>query len=288
MLLRKIFNALAREVVAIKVTILFLLRRRSLRSWSAPGNIKVIVSLTSYMPRFGTLQLTIKTLLLQNPRADRVILWLSDSDRKLIPRNVIKLQKYGLTIERCEDIGSYKKIIPALISYPDATVVTADDDAYYWPSWLEELIEAGRNGGKEIVCHRAHKLDFDIRGGVLPYSDWEFETLDRNPSPSIFPTGVGGVLYKPGILHSDVLDQNLFRQICPSADDLWLFWMGLRNGVTYRKIGNTRRLLTWRGSQKVGLYLNNVHGVKSNDKQVDALVSHFGVPEILFKHVQEK
>ena len=36
-------------------------------------------------------------------------------------------------------------------------------------------------------------------------------------------TGVGGVLYPPHSLKSDMLDADLFTQIAPTTDDIW-FW----------------------------------------------------------------
>ncbi len=50
----------------------------------------------------------------------------------------------GLTIDWCEDIKSYKKLIPTLKKYPDAIIVTADDDLIYDNKWLEQLYNAAQ------------------------------------------------------------------------------------------------------------------------------------------------
>lgn len=55
------------------------------------------------------------------------------------PPSVIRLRAYGLEIRFCENLRSYKKIIPALQEYPDAILITADDDWLYTQDWLAGL-----------------------------------------------------------------------------------------------------------------------------------------------------
>ena len=112
---------------------------RRMRPHRLPGVL--VVSLTSYPPRFGTLALTLRSLLCQTVRPDHLILWIAPADFALLPQSVRRLQARGLTIRLAEDIKSYKKIIPALDQFPDAFIVTADDDLFYWQSWLEELVK---------------------------------------------------------------------------------------------------------------------------------------------------
>ena len=98
----------------------------------------LIVTLTSYPPRFPTLGATLRSLLDQTVQADRTILWLAEQDLALLPDDVIVLKDFGLEIRTCADLRSYKKLIPALQAFPDAWFATADDDVYYRPDWLEE------------------------------------------------------------------------------------------------------------------------------------------------------
>ena len=48
-----------------------------------------------------------------------------------LPRDLLKLRSFGLTIDWCENLRSYKKLIPAIEKYPDDIIVTADDDVFY-------------------------------------------------------------------------------------------------------------------------------------------------------------
>ena len=70
----------------------------------------ILLSLTSYPPRFKTLSLCIEKLLEQSTKPDKIILWVSYSVRyEDIPKEVSNFQKRGLEIRFCKDIGSYKK-----------------------------------------------------------------------------------------------------------------------------------------------------------------------------------
>src|ERR1700733_9463682 len=67
---------------------------------SLPG--KLIVSVTSFPPRFGTLALALRSLLRQTVTADQTVLWIVHKDMPLLPRNVLALQSDGLTIRATE------------------------------------------------------------------------------------------------------------------------------------------------------------------------------------------
>jgi hypothetical protein len=238
----------------------------------------LVLSLTSYPPRFPTLAATLKSLLMQSVRPDHLELWIADKDMAALPQAVLDLVAHGLTIRACSDLRSYKKIIPALSAHPDAAIVTADDDAYYWPTWLAELVAAYDPARREVICHRGHRIAF--RGDGLPasYRTWKFDTSDTSLSLATFPTGLGGVLYPPGILPAEARREDLFRRYCPTGDDIWLFWMAALNGARFRKIGPVRRFILWRGGQDVALYNQNVVGEDGNDIQIAAMIEAYGFP----------
>ena len=100
------------------------------RGEPAPHGLRspLIVSLTSYPARFGSLHLVLRSLLTQSVRADRVVLWLDEGDEHLLPPAVTSL---GVETRICPRWRSYKKIIPTLMEWPEAHIVTADDDIYY-------------------------------------------------------------------------------------------------------------------------------------------------------------
>ena len=69
---------------------------------------EVVVSLTSFPPRFSTLHLTLRTLLNQSVSPDRIVLWIAHQDMALLPRKVLALQTQGIEIRPCDDLRSFK------------------------------------------------------------------------------------------------------------------------------------------------------------------------------------
>lgn len=241
---------------------------------------ELVVSLTSFPARFPTLPLTLRCLLTQTVKPDRLILWLCEEDVAALPADVLSLQSYGLDIRTCAEHRSYNKIIPALTAFPGAVIVTADDDLYYWPRWLEGLTSACDPDRAEVLCHRAHRITTDRQGMPQAYGTWKHNVGAASPSPLLFPTGVGGVLYPPGALHRDVLDSATYLHLSPTNDDIWLYFMACRNGATVRKVGRRRRIVTWPQSQHVSLRSANVPAGGGNDRQMAAMAARYGFPPL--------
>lgn len=242
------------------------------RPHGLPGPL--VVSLTSYPARFGTLALTLRGILRQSVQPDRVILWLDHGDEAHLPQEVRVLA--GLEVRVCPNWRSYKKIVPTLLDHPDAFVVTADDDVYYPADWLERLVTAIRSGAT-IACHRAHHVALGSDGLPAPYADWQHNVDAPERSPLTFLTGVSGVIYAPGVFHADVTRDDLFTRLAPRSDDVWLYWMHRLNGVEAQKIGSRARILEWEGSQTQSLRAANLHGT-GNDQAIAAMIAHYGWP----------
>lgn len=238
----------------------------------------LVVSLTSYPPRFDTLGLTLRCLLAQSIRADATVLWIADQDRQAVSDDIAALASQGIMIRYCDDVRSHKKYAYAFREFADCFVVTADDDAYYWPKWLEELVEGHRLGSREFACLRAHKICFTESGAPRPYEQWEHNTDDSRVAPEIFPTGLGGVLYQPAAMDPDVTDLDRAMALTPTADDLWLYWMARRAGFCFRKVGPRRRFHNWTGTQAQALYQTNSVQANGNDIQIQAMIDAYGCP----------
>ncbi|SIQ40141.1 hypothetical protein SAMN05880582_1011739 [Rhizobium sp. RU20A] len=241
-----------------------------------PG--RLIVSLTSYPPRYKHLYYTLMCLLSQTVKADDLILWVSESDEKQLTPEIRSLQAHGLTIGICKDYKSYNKIVHTLEAYPDAFIVTVDDDLYYRPTLLEELLQHYKGDPHTIICHRCHRVKLGPDGTPEPYAAWDYNISASAPNWDVFPTGVGGILYPPGSLPKETLDSQTFTKICASADDVWLYWMALRNGSLFTKVGPPRPVRAWPSSQKIGLHRLNTLGVNQNDTNIARMLEHFGKP----------
>lgn len=195
---------------------------------------RVVVSLTTFPQRIDEVHLAVGSLLLQDFRPDAVELWLAREQfprgRNGLPRKLLRLEAFGLTIRWCEDLRSYKKLLPALAEHPHDILVTADDDAFYPPVWLERLHAGHLERPSCVCCHRAHRITFDDAGRRRPYHEWTSEVHGVEPSPLNFFTGVGGVLYPPGSLDPEVARHDLAASLAPTADDVWLWAMAVRAG----------------------------------------------------------
>lgn len=253
---------------------------RRLRSWEGgrPHGLPspLVVSLTSYPARFATLHLTLGALLAQTVRADATILWLGHGDAALLPPEVLALRARGLEVRETRDLRSFTKVVPALLAVPEAAIATADDDLHYPGDWLEGLVRAARRDAWAVPCWRAHRIVL-ADGRPAPYAAWEWNLSRPERGPLVFPTGVMGVLYPPGSLHEDAARPDLFGELCPTADDVWLWWMHRMAGRTASKVGARARIVDWPGSQATTLRAANLAG-SGNDRAVAAMMSRYGLP----------
>ena len=211
-----------------------------------PNSTKYIVSLTSYGKRLiDTAPYTIVSLLNQNVKPDKLILWVAHNDKENVTDILRELTSKGLEIRFCEDIRSYKKLIPALREFPDDYIITADDDVYYPQDWFEQLIvEHKKNYGK-IICLRATGITVDKNHRPLPYKKWfgaivsnsyfAVDCAGEGRMESIFPTGMAGILYPPKCFHEDILNIELFTKLAPNGDDIWFWAMAVINQKFFGK-----------------------------------------------------
>lgn len=251
----------------------------TLRSRQAHGlGAPLILTLTSYPPRFATLDKTLRSLLDQTIRPDRTILWIAAHDVDSLPESVRALEPFGLEIRTCDDLRSFKKLVPALQAFPDSYFVTADDDVYYPPQWLESLVAESRAAPGHVIGARVHLAGLSADGMLLPYACWELATSRRSADDTrtrLFPTGVGGILYPPGAFVGDVLDERLFTTLCPHGDDIWFFWMARLAGAGHRRARDWFDIISWPQSQDVALCNENLFNDR-NDAQIRAMEAHYG------------
>lgn len=146
---------------------------------------------------------------------------------KKIPRSLQKLQKKykeRFEILFCDDLKSYKKLIPSLLIFKNHPIITADDDVYYAQDWLKSLWESYQDDPKAIHAHSVYQVS------LSPYPTWK-EITNHNTDLKHIGIGVGGILYPPNCLHKDIFDTKTFQELAPIADDLYFWSMAVLNNT---------------------------------------------------------
>jgi len=285
--IRKIkYSIIKTDNLKIKINNLFLNLPHSLETYNNKPKIdNLIVSLTSFPIRIDYIEYTLFSLINQNIRPAKIILWLSEDEfpnkendisdtiKRYFPFNLeIKFVKYN--------IKSYKKLIYAMLQFQDYIIVTADDDVFYKKNWLNLLYDTHIKYPENIIAHIARKISFK-NGKINSYLKWKNNT--KGASKFNFAIGKGGILYPPNCLYKDVTNFSLFQKLCPTADDIWFYVMELLSNRKVRiisKIFNSNQISSF-DYQFDGKYenvpqLTNINWNNNNNNlQLEAALKHY-------------
>lgn len=210
---------------------------------------QVIVSLTSFPAAIEYASQAARSVLRGSVKPDKVVLYLTAAQ---FPDGVIPAELTALMAENqlfevrwCEEvIRSYTKLIPALRDFPEAIIVTIDDDVIYPRGLLAKLLRRHRKYPNAIVGHRVRRIENGKR-----YLDWKiyknlrYFTWPLRPSFRNMQTGVGSVLYPPHSLDEHMLDPKVFMAVAPTVDDMWFWAAAVAAGtkITPVPFGNWRQ-----------------------------------------------
>lgn len=248
---------------------------------------EVIVSLTTYGLKITQVYLAIESLLHQTLKPNKIILWLDKNkyiDENSIPLALRQQTKRGLEIKLCNDVKSHTKLVPALINFPEAIIITTDDDIIYPFDFVERLVRAYQKDQSKIYYYRGHQITLDDKNKCTPgkYINW-VKKGGKGTSILNVPTGVLGILYPPHSLHPDVTKSEKFLRLCPTADDIWFKVMSLLNGVICEEIPTVHRenqFITLDIDETTSLQSQNVTG-KKNDVQIERLWQEYNLGSVL-------
>lgn len=243
----------------------------------------IVVSLTSYGKRIQTIHVTIESLLQQTLHPNHIVLYLGDKEYQSIEQLPLILQsqiRRGLEVRFVRDQKSYTKLLPALQDFPEANIITVDDDLIYPYDMVEQLAQAHRQYPDAICCRAALTLTFSSHHKLARFDSFTYNIPSNQDeiSPYLIPEGFSGVLYPPHSLSKQVFDEALFMRLSPTADDLWFKAMGLIEGTPVLRIHNSfdlwHELYREESVQDVALSIENVIN-EGNDKQLVALFDYF-------------
>lgn len=192
-------------------------------------NKNIILSLTSYGERINELKYVLYSLITQTIKPGKIIVNIAYNDEKFITDELRFFEKYNVEFFLCEDLKSFKKLIPTLERYSDKVIVTCDDDMFYEKDWLEQLWNKHLEKKEDIVAHNIYGISYE-NNTILPYDLWPHSIITNQSSFMNFLVGCGGVLYPPNCFYKDILNKELFLSLTPYADDIWFYFMAILNG----------------------------------------------------------
>ena len=206
------------------------LRILSIPQLNSSSNL--IISLTSYGRRVGkdVVYYTIVSILRQSVQPSKIILWLAEDEwnDSTLSKRLLSLKEKGVLIKYCKDIRSYKKLIPTLKDYPNNDIMTIDDDIIYNKDSIKRVLDTHKRHPNAIIS-MCTADPIIVNGIPNKYNEWK-EHSTSACGFLLFPIGYGGIYYPKGCLHSDIMKDELFMELCPAADDIWFWFCGLLNG----------------------------------------------------------
>jgi hypothetical protein len=254
----------------------------------------LIVSLTTYGSRIYDVKYVLYSLIVQSVLPEKVIVWLSNTEYnslEKIPSELDIFKLFNVEFILCDDLKSYKKLIPALELYPEKIIVTADDDVFYKKQWLEKLWKQHIREPNTIAAHCAHKILFDNNKKIKSYILWKNNISAHCPSLYYLPTGCGGILYQKRLLHKDICNAALFTKLAPAADDIWFYFMAFLNKTKisvvtgpYNKLKYVDIYKEYGLNNKPALSLQNIAN-GHNDRQLHNILNHYNIDEDTFYHL---
>lgn len=169
---------------------------------------QLIVTLTTWRARIGNIPGVLDTIFNQSIRADKVVINLAYEE--VIPPQVLSyIDSHRVVVNRVADTKVYKKLIPTLKLYPEACVVSIDDDWLYPKGMLEDFMTTHRlNPGRPVSGNHVKLFKTFFHCGCASLTKREF---------------FGKYL--------DMIDEEVIRN-CESDDSVYTFFEKL-NGYTY-------------------------------------------------------
>lgn len=242
---------------------------------------QVVVSMTSYPARIHGVAQVLGSIFNQTVQPDKIVVYLSKEqfpgENDSLPHDLVHLALDNHIEIRYvqDDLGPHKKYYYAFSEFPDALIITVDDDLIYKPTMIEELLASHEKFPHAVIASRVHYMLFDENGQLLPYAQWlmEFDGLINKPSFRLFATGVAGVLY-PAALFKDFEFTSELLDLAKNADDLLLKAAEVALGIPVVLAAQQELLNYIPNTQEVGLFHANLDQGE-NDIQWKALNDWF-------------
>ncbi|OAP71944.1 hypothetical protein [Psychrobacter sp. SHUES1] len=236
----------------------------------------IIISLTTTSNRLHLCRAALYSLVTQSLRPHKIVLNLSShpylKDEGIQNTDVFFYLTQGIEdelkkiihIEWVENTGPFRKLMPTLQAAGlDDIIVTADDDIIYGQQWLSSLLQDFDPERMLIHASRVRKIQYSKLGHETGYIYWPIvqkkTIIDKD---WIITYGGGAVLYR-GWFTRDLVDDNGYLSVAPTADDLWYSKICKVSGLQVRVIPEALKSLNFIKHNN-GLENENLPRVKNN------------------------
>lgn len=243
---------------------------------------EIILSMTSYPPRIAHVHIALDSLFNQTRKADKVFLWLSKDEfpngKADLPKDLLAYIPAGLEIVWCDgNMKSHKKYLYAMRRFPEALIITVDDDLVYEDSMVDTLFKSYLHYPEAISAVRTHLMTENDAGCIKPYSEWKksYSGILNQPSMQLFATSGAGTLFPPHVMNKELFNEEAIRKCAIYADDLWLKIMQVICGTPVVLVQKNKALQYIPDTQSKSLW--HINCSKSmNDIQLSNIFKYFG------------
>lgn len=239
---------------------------------------RLVVSLTTLPARVNGVMETVRSLLRQSVRPDRIYLNVPTASnrfkeaRYVIPRALSELDK-SVVIQRTTDLGPATKLIATLEKEadPNTLIITVDDDMVYGPSMVASLLEAHLLEPNAAYGFAGQLIDLDPCNRTAPWpavcmsrvhvrsvDNWS----DRHAAVDILEA-FKGAIYRRDFFNLDRL--KAIPESCLRTDDIWISANLALVGIPRVKLLTTDHPQLSANDKVSPLRKDNVHGVGQND-----------------------
>jgi hypothetical protein len=239
------------------------------------------VTIATYGPRIQQVHLVLKNVITQSLPVQKIYLVIDESDRIRTPESLKRFEKFGLEIVYIPDgLRSYKKFYGLQDSRFNLKIIY-DDDLYISRKSVQRLFMMHRKYPDCIIGHRGVDVPMN-ENDSKPYKEWKRVSKRGVPSSTLLLTSGAGSLYSAKLTEivQSTLDKDNFLTLCPTADDLWMFFSANRFDVKRVLTHSMDRFaIPFIFGETNGLWVENVI-LGGNDRQFKNLLDKYGLKRI--------
>lgn len=242
----------------------------------------IYISLTTYPARIESAYYAVCSILDQTVRPNKIILTLIKEEfpkgESSLPQSILSLKEKGLEILWATDnLRPHNKYFYSMQKYPNALIITIDDDILYPKDTIEKLVRCYKRFPKAISAFHIDK--FLVRNNKL--DNYSKATIGYNkdvytPRMDLLAEGFAGVLYPPSILPKETFQKDLIQKCAPIADDIWLKCIELKNNIPVVCAASKQNVLVLVDHQENALFLQN-RQMNFNDEQLKKTQDILGI-----------